>query len=347
MAGAAKGFCMKTCACSALAMAFFAASAISGSALAAHFTVTNLVSDQPGVAANTDPDLVNAWGLSHAPGGPLWVADNGTDKSTIYDSSGNKQFGIALSPGAPTGTVFVPSSTGYVIHKGGKSGSAIFLFDTESGAIEGWNPNVDQNGVVALDNSAKGAVYKGLAIDSASNRLFAANFAKNKVEIYDENFTRVGSFTDSALPKRFAPFNVAVLNGNVYVSFAKRELHGIDELHKNGLGYVDIFDTSGNLQKHLIANDKLNAPWGMTIAPAGFGRFSGALLVGNFGNGRIHAYDASTGDFMGTLKDTGGNPITISGLWALDGTTGSAVTFTAGPGGESHGLLGTISRPTH
>ena len=326
-----------------LATAVVAAFAFSEGAMAAKFTVTNLVSDQPGIAANTDPDLVNAWGLSHAPGGPLWVSDNGTDESTIYDSSGNKQFGVSLSPGAPTGTVFV-SGSGWVIAKGAKSGSAIFLFDTESGAIEGWNPSVDQNAVVALDNSAKGAVYKGLAMDSATNRLFAANFAKNKVEIYDNTFKQIGSFTDSALPKRFAPFNVAVLNGKLYVAFAKRELHGIDELHKQGLGYVDVFDTGGNLQKRLIANGRLNAPWGMTIAPRGFGKFSGSLLVGNFGNGRIHAYDANTGDFMGTLQGTDGKPIAIDGLWALDGTTGSGVTFTAGPGDESHGLLGTISR---
>ncbi|HEY1962712.1 MAG TPA: TIGR03118 family protein [Rhizomicrobium sp.] len=305
------------------------------------FTINNLVSDQPGVAAHTDAALVNAWGISHAPGGPLWISDNGTDKSSVYSSTGAPQFSITLSPGAPTGTVYVPNG-GFVIHKGATSGSALFLFDTESGAIEGWSPSVDQNGVVALDNSANGAVYKGLALDGATNRLFAANFAKNKVEIYNSSFGLVSSFTDTALPRHFAPFNVAVLNGKVYVAFAKRERRGIDELHKRGLGYVDVFDTSGNLQKRLLANGALNAPWGMTIAPGGFGKLTGALLVGNFGDGRIHAYDANTGDLMATLKDTDGSALSIDGLWALDADSG-VVDFTAGPGDESHGLLGNIA----
>ena len=306
------------------------------------FTINKLVSDQAGVAAHTDTTLVNAWGISHAPGGPLWISDNGTDASTIYDSSGNKFFGITLSPGAPTGTVYAPNG-GFVIHKGANSGPSQFLFDTETGAIEGWNSSVDQNGVVALDNSGQGAVYKGLAIDGSTNRLFAANFAKNKVEIYNSSFGLIGSFTDAGLPARFAPFNVAVLSGKVYVAFAKREKGGIDELHKKGLGYVDVFDTSGNLQKHLIANGALNAPWGMTIAPSGFGKLSGTLLVGNFGDGKIHAYNASTGDPKGALRDASGNPLSIDGLWALDTTSTSAVTFTAGPGDETHGLLGTIT----
>jgi uncharacterized protein (TIGR03118 family) len=335
---------MKVYARLALGLGFLSAALFAGAAMAApHFAITKLVSDQAGVAAHTDPALVNAWGISHAPGGPLWISDNGTDQSTIYQSDGSPIFAVPLSPGAPTGTVYVPNG-GFVIQKGTKSGSAQFLFDTETGAIEGWNPSVDPSGVVALDNSAAGAVYKGLALDGATNRLFAANFAKNRVEIYNSKFKLVGSFTDTGLPTRFAPFNVAVLNGKVYVAFARRERHGIDELHGRGLGYVDVFDTSGSLQTHLIANGALNAPWGMTIAPGGFGKLSGALLVGNFGNGRIHAYDPNTGDFKGTLKDIEGTPLSIDGLWALDGTSASSsVTFTAGPADETHGLLGTIA----
>lgn len=334
---------MKTYAKPAFGLGFLSAALFAGTALAApHFAITNLVSDQAGVAAHTDPDLVNAWGISHSPGGDPWISDNGTDKSSIYDFSGTKQFAVTLSPGAPTGTVYVPNG-GFVIRKGGVSGPSIFLFDTESGAIEGWNPSVDQNGVMALDNSAKGAVYKGLAIDGATNRLFAANFARNKVEIYDNAFTLLGSFTDAGLPAGFAPFNVAMLNGKVYVAFAKRERHGIDEIHRKGLGYVDVFDTSGNLQTHLIANGMLDAPWGMTIAPSSFGKLSGALLVGNFGNGTIHAYGANSGEMLGTLKGTDGAPLHIDGLWALDTGSSSAVTFTAGPGGEAHGLLGNIT----
>ena len=179
------------------------------------------------------------------------------------------------------------------------------------------NPNVDANGVVAVDNSASGAAYKGLAIDTVSQQIYAANFTKNQVEIYDNAFHQVKTFTDTALPKHFAPFNVTVLKGNVYVAFAKRIPHSIDEVDRRGLGYVDVFDTSGTLMKRLIANGQLDAPWGMTIAPKGFGQFVGALLVGNFGNGKINAYDVKTGDLMGTLHGAHGD-LHIDGLWALD-----------------------------
>jgi len=308
------------------------------------FDVVPLVSDQAGVAPNTDPNLINPWGISHSSIGPNWVSDNGTDKSTIYDrNTGAIQSLVVNIPlGAPTGTVFVTGG-GFTITENGKSGSSIFLFDTESGAIEGWNNTVDaNNAVVAVDNSANGSVYKGLALDSASH-LFAADFANNQVEIYDSTFTKTGGFTDATLPKRFAPFNVAFLNGKVYVAFAKRERHGSDEIAGKGLGYVDVFDTSGNLLQHLIANGDLNAPWGMTIAPSGFGKFGGSLLVGNFGDGKIHAYNADTGEELGKLKDSNGKTIAIDGLWALDAGPMSNVTFSAGPDEETHGLLGLIS----
>ena len=307
------------------------------------YTTTNLVSDQAGVAANTDPELVNPWGISHAPGQPQWVSDNGTDRSTVYDqNSGLKSLSVGVA-GAPTGSVYNPPG-GFEVSENGKSGSSEFMFDTESGTILGWAPGVDfSNAVVAVDNSAKGAVYKGLGIDTGGKQIYAADFANNEVQIYDSTFTQTGSFTDNALPKRFAPFNVTLLGGNVYVSFAKREKHGFDELHGKGLGYVDVFDKSGTLQKRLISNGKLNAPWGMTIAPSGFGTYAGALLVGNFGDGKINAYDANTGDYLGTLKGTNGKALKIDGLWALDAGPNANVTFTAGPDDETHGLLGLIS----
>jgi uncharacterized protein (TIGR03118 family) len=329
---------MKMKASLALGFVLLSAPALAG----ATYTVTPLVSDQSGMAANTDTDLVNAWGISHAPGGPVWISDNGTDMSTVYDpNTGNKFFGITISPGAPTGTVYVPPGSGFNISKGANSGAAIFLFDTETGAIEGWNSNVDPNAVVAVNNSDKGAVYKGLAIDPASKQIYAANFSKNKVEVYDSTFHMVKTFTDTSLPKHFAPFNVALLKGKLYVAFAKRERHGTDEIDKLTLGYVDIFDTSGNLTKRLVANGKLDAPWGMTIAPKGFGTLGGALLVGNFGDGKINAYNAKTGDFMGTLQGASGD-LQISGLWALDAGPNANVSFTAGPGDEGHGLFGLI-----
>lgn len=308
----------------------------------AKYAITNLVSDQPNVAANTDPELVNPWGISHAPGQPQWVSDNGSDRSTVYDQrTGVKSLSVGVA-GAPTGSVYVTPGSGFVVTEGGNSGNSEFLFDTEGGTILGWAPSVDfANAIVAVDNSAKGSVYKGLGI--AGKQIFAADFANNEVQIYDSTFKQTGAFTDPDLPKHFAPFNATVLGGSVYVAFAKREKHGIDELHGKGLGYVDVFDTSGNLQKRLIANGKLNAPWGMTIAPSGFGKFSGALLVGNFGDGKINAYDVNTGDYLGALKGTNGKPIVVDGLWSLDSGPDNSVTFTAGPDDETHGLLGLIS----
>ncbi|HEY4114638.1 MAG TPA: TIGR03118 family protein [Rhizomicrobium sp.] len=308
------------------------------------FTVTNLVSDQAGVAANTDADLVNPWGISRAPGAPNWVSDNGTDKSTVYDeSTGSKSLSVNIPMGAPTGTVY-SSGLGFTVTKGSKSGDAEFLFDSESGVISGWSSAVDfANAVVAVDNSAKGSVYKGLEIDPTGKQIYAADFVHNDVEIYNNKFKLVGKFTDPGLPKHFAPFNVALLNGKLYVAFAKRKPGGIDEIDRKGLGYIDVFDTSGNLQQTLIANGKLDAPWGMTIAPSGFGKYAGDLLVGNFGDGHINVFDPNTGDYMGMLHGADGKTLVIDGLWALLAGPGSSVTFSAGPDDESHGLLGLIS----
>jgi uncharacterized protein (TIGR03118 family) len=318
--------------------------AAGGKAPAGSFTITNLVSDQEGVAQNTDPDLVNPWGISHITGGPNWVSDNGTDKSTVYSrTTGAKSLTVNVAS-APTGTV-ANSGGGFVISENGRDGSSAFLFDTEAGTILGWSSSVDpNNAVVAVDNSAKGSVYKGLALDSTSKQLYTADFTNNKVQIYDSNFNLTKSFTDKSLPRRFAPFNVQMLGGKLYVAFAKRERGGSDEVAGKGLGYVDVFDTSGNLLTHLVANGKLNAPWGMTIAPASFGSLAGALLVGNFGDGKINAYDANTGDYLGALKDANGKALKIDGLWAVDsGPANNQITFTAGPDDESHGLLGLIT----
>ena len=251
-------------------------------------------------------------------------------------------------PGGPTGMVFVhdqnEDSDDFMVQENGNSGPSAFLFATEGGTILGWNPNVDlNNAIVAVDQSGQGSVFKGIDVAQDRELLFAADFVNNRVDVFDDQFHPVTSFTDPDLPKRFAPFNVAVLHGAIYVAFAKRERGGIDNLNGAGLGYVDVFSADGRLKTHLIANGPLNAPWGMTIAPDNFGSFSNALLVGNFGDGRINAFDPYTGDFLGTLNRPNGHPLNIDGLWALDGNRDGTVTFSAGPNDESNGLVGKIS----
>jgi uncharacterized protein (TIGR03118 family) len=310
------------------------------------FNVNPLVSDQAGVAPNTDPDLVNPWGLSQFPGNPLWVSDNGTDLSTLYDpNTGAKiSLNVNIPDGAPTGTVAIPSGNGFVITEGAKSGESLFLFDSEAGVISGWNNSVDAtNAVVAYDGSANGSVYKGLAYDPASNHIFAADFVNNRVQVFDNTFKLTKSFTDKNLPKRYAPFDVAVINGNLYVAFAERERNGIDEVDGAGLGYIDVFTTNGKFVKTLVANGPLNAPWGMVLAPSTFGALSGMLLVGNFGDGHINAFDPNSGTLIDTLHLTNRKDISIDGLWALDDTGNGSITFSAGPGGEAHGLIGLIT----
>jgi uncharacterized protein (TIGR03118 family) len=231
-----------------------------------------------------------------------------------------------------------------VVTEGANSGESLFLFDTESGAIEGWNSSVDlNNAIVAYDGSAAGSVYKGLAYDPASNHIFAADFHNNKIEIRDNTFALVKAFTDRNLPKRYAPFDVAVFNGKLYVAFALRQRHGNDEVDGKGLGYIDVFTTKGKFVKTLIANGPLNAPWGLAIAPSSFGSLAGALLVGNFGDGHISAFDANTGALLETLHSSRHKEISIDGLWALDDTGNGSITFSSGPGGEAHGLVGLIT----
>jgi uncharacterized protein (TIGR03118 family) len=334
--------------CIAFGLALVASPALAGGPppAATMFTMTPLVSDQAGKAPNVDPDLVNPWGLSQFPNNPLWVSDNGTALSTLYDpNSGAKvPLNVTIPMGDPTGTVAIAPGNGYVVTEGANSGESLFLFDTESGAIEGWNPNVDgTNAIVAYNGSDAGSVYKGLAYDPASNHIFAADFANNRVEIFDNTFTLIKMFTDKNLPKHYAPFDVAVFNGMLYVAFAERQKHGDDEVDGVGLGYVDIFTTKGKFVKTLIANGPLNAPWGMVIAPSTFGTFAGDLLVGNFGDGHINAFDASTGTLLGTLSASKTKQIVIDGLWALDDTGNGSITFSAGPNHESHGLVGLIT----
>jgi uncharacterized protein (TIGR03118 family) len=317
------------------------------------FTVTNQVSDQASVGATTtDPLLVNAWGLAQgAPGAPLWVADNGTDKSTLYSPMNFSKVNLNVDvPGGPTGTTFINIANAFKVTQGAASGQSAFAFATEAGQILGWSPAVNLNAaVVAVNESAQGSEFKGLTLGMANGqpRLFAADFGHNRVSVYDSNFTRINTFTDPSLPSDYSPFNVQVLNGLLYVTFAKHEPGSGDETQGQGLGFVDVFDTSGNLIRRLAQHGQLNAPWGLAIAPnaPSYGKFAGALLVGNFGDGHINAYDPQTGNYIGALRDDQ-NWVVIDGLWAIHSGLNDTLIISAGPNDESHGLIGSISVAT-
>jgi uncharacterized protein (TIGR03118 family) len=326
----------------------------------------NLVSDIPGVALRVDPNLINPWGVAFGPGGPIWIANNNSGTSTLYQGDGTpfpvKTPLVVNIPGptgaqqpftaAPTGIVF-NGGKGFVVSQNGKSGAALFIFATEDGTISGWSPGVNLfNAVLAVDNSSvgPGAVYKGLAIspDPAAPVLFAANFRGGVVEMYDTSFKSLGSFTDVNLPNGFAPFGVHVIGERLFVTFALQNQSKHDDVGGAGNGFVDIFDLKGNLLRRFASNGTLNSPWGVVQTPEGFGHFDEDILVGNFKDGRINAFNRHTGQFKGQLLDTLGNPLTIQSLWTLKfadgGVSGkrSHLLFTAGIGFEQHGLFGFI-----
>jgi uncharacterized protein (TIGR03118 family) len=318
----------------------------------------NLVADQTGVADVTDPNLVNPWGISESAASPFWISDNHSGLTTLYNGSGAiTPLVVTIAPpkgqsgaAAPTGQVF--NNTLAFVLANGKP--ATFIFDTEDGTVSAWNGGAATT--LEADNSAAGAIYKGLALgaNASGPLLYAANFHAGTVDVFDGKFapaTVAGNFADATIPAGFAPFNIANLDGKLYVSYAKQDDDKEDDVKAAGNGFVDIFDMDGNLQKRLISNGPLNSPWGMTIAPATFGAFGGALLVGNFGDGKINAFDPSSGTMMGTLEDPQGNPITIDGLWATifgngkNGGDQNTLYFTAGPGDEEHGLFGSLAPP--
>ena len=318
----------------------------------------NLVSDGAVPADLVDAALVNAWGLVASATSPWWVADNGTDSSTLYNGSTGAKLSLRVSvPSAPTGVVF-NGGTGFVVTSGSASGAARFIFATEEGTILGWSPSVaPTQAVVAVDNSAGGAVYKGLAIAStaAGDRLYATNFHAGTVDVFDAAYHPVlGGFTDAALPPGYAPFGIRHLGGTIYVTYALQDADKHDDVAGVGHGFVDAFDTEGNLLRRVASTGRLNSPWGLAVAPADFGTFSGDLLVGNFGDGHINAFDPGHFRGDGELRPRGqlhaadGPPITIDGLWAIAFGNGAAagptnaLFFTAGPFGEAHGLFGKV-----
>ncbi len=318
----------------------------------------NLVSDGAVPADLVDPALVNAWGLVASGTSPWWVADNGTDLSTLYNANTGAKVTLTVSvPGAPTGVVF-NGGAGFVVASGTAHGPARFIFATEDGTILGWNPTVAAtSAVIAVDNSANGAVYKGLAIASttAGDRLYASNFHAGTVDVFDASFNPVaGGFTDPNLPAGYAPFGIRSLGGVIYVTYALQNAERHDDVAGQGHGFVDAFDLAGNLLRRVASKGRLNSPWGLAIAPADFGKFSGNLLVGNFGDGHINAFDLDRSGGNGELQQRGqlhaadGQPIAIDGLWAIAFGNGAAagprdaLFFTAGPLDEQHGLFGRI-----
>lgn len=322
----------------------------------------NLVSDLSGMADRTDTNLVNPWGLVHSSTSPWWLNANGTGLSLVYDGTG-AAFPVASPlvvtippPGAtgtsaPTGIVF-NGSTDFQLATGLP---ARFLFATEDGTISGWNSTVDLANAVIKVNNSPGAVYKGLAagVLNAQNVLYAANFRGGSVDVFDTNFSPValptGAFMDHRVPAGFGPFNVQIIGSTVFVTFAKQDATLHDDVAGPGLGYVDAFSANGSLLMRLEHGPWMNSPWAVAVAPAGFGKLSGKLLVGNFGSGQIATFDAREGEFEGMMRGSRGRPITIDGLWGLSfgngANSGPATTlyFTAGIQGEAHGLFGTLT----
>jgi uncharacterized protein (TIGR03118 family) len=319
------------------------------------YSIRKLQSDVPGVAENTDPDLVNAWGISHSSTSPWWVSNEGTDTSTLYNGNTGAKVPLTVAvDGGPTGQVF-NGSADFQVDAGTGLLPSRFIFATENGSIYGWNTV----GTVAIQAVATpDAIYLGLAIGSvgSANYLYAANFHAGTVDVFNGTWgpgNLPGTFTDPSLPEGYAPFGIQNIGGVIYVAYAKQDEDGEEEVPCAGCGYVSAFDTAGNFIERVASARDLNAPWGLAMAPANFGKFSGDLLVGNFGDGRIHAFRRGEDGWEehGVMKGTNHRPIKIDGLWGIGFGNGAAagptntLFFAAGPDDETHGLFGSITAP--
>ena len=357
-----------------------------------HYTQTNLVSNASGVAPVTDPQLINPWGISRGSGSPWWISDNATGLSTLYNGAGSKQSLVVAIPqadpnnkstptGTPTGTIFNGSQADFLL---APAKPALFLFSTIDGTIAGWNPTVAATLAVTVVKTTDGSSYTGLtsAFINGNSFLYAANFNKGRVDVYDhafhivnlskEHFNEGSSdrdgqsaenvFVDERMPRGYAPFNVQAIGNDIVVTYALHEEGSPFETDGPGLGYVDIYSSTGRLLQRLEHGDWLNAPWGVALAPLDFGRFSHDLLIGQFAGGGdtessgfIAAYDLATGKFDGLLQDASGKSLTINGIWALSpgnvspsnsdaaAAPAAQVYFTAGPNHGSGGLFGYLT----
>ncbi|MEV1289169.1 TIGR03118 family protein [Micromonospora sp. NPDC049679] len=319
------------------------------------FTQINQVSDQASRQPSVvDPIAVNSWGLALGPDTPLWVANNGRDTATVYSGGvGGKPvrkeaISVAIPDGAPTGAVF-NNTDDFEVPGAGEDQPARFIFVGEAGKVFAWNPQARGSAVEVAHGD--GAIYKGATLlkTDSGNFLLATDFHNARIDVFDEDFKRVslpaGTFQDADVPKGFAPFNVLAVDEKVYVTYAKQDAAAEDDVAGAGLGFVDLFTDFGRKVKRIASQGTLNAPWGLAIAPEGFGEFTGDLLVGNFGDGRIGVFEGD--EFEGQLRDEKDQEITIDGLWALlpgTETTGGEGTlwFSAGPEDETHGLVGQL-----
>ena len=316
------------------------------------YVQTNLVSNSSAIPANfTDPNLINPWGNVSNGGSPFWVSDQMTGVSTLYDSSSSPAGApvplvVQIPGGNPTGIV-ANAGAGFNVN----GSPAAFIFATLGGTIAGWNGTPAPTQAVT-EATVPGAVFTGLATDPSNTMLYAADFKNGKIDVFNSSYTRIsptGSFVDPNLPTGYSPYNIQSVNGKLYVEYAPIGSNGLPVIG-SGNGIVDVFDTNGNFVKRLISKGELNVPWGIALAPASFGQFGGDLLVGNFGNGWINAFDPNTGAFAGTLDLADGMPFAEPALWSLDfgiggsGGTPGVLYFTSGVTlSQNAGLLGSIS----
>ncbi len=337
-------------------MLLFAAQVPFASGNSLPYQQTNLVSNLSSVGALTvDPNLTNPWGMSFSGGSPFWISNAGSNTSTLYSGAGVKNSAVTVTvAGNPTGQVFNSAGAGNFVVNGSASA---FIFDTISGKIAAWNGSLGLMGTASVVASTGGAVYTGLALgnNGTGNFLYAANFTNGGgINVFNSSFTQVnsttfaGKFVDPSLPAGYAPFNIQLVGNNLYVEYAEVGATPGNATRGAGLGFVGIYDQSGNFIKQ-ISGTQLNAPWGVTMAPAGFGQFGNDLLVGNFGNGEINAFD-SMGNYVGTLDGSNGSPIVNSDLWALDfrpnggaSSNPDALYFTAGIDKQQDGLFGELT----
>jgi uncharacterized protein (TIGR03118 family) len=359
------------------------ATASADEARAKGFHVEKLSADRAGQADHHDKNLVNPWGLARTAEGPWWVANNGTNTISILGAEGQRAHFAVQLPDGPSGMVAYGGGS-LMIDVGTTKKPARFLVAAEDGTISAWAPGLDQKpltttavqssrtvglggtvsdlladkieyATVVVDDGDEGAVYKGLAIAETKSgpRLYATDFHNGHVNMYDEKFADVdisGSFTDPVIPAGFAPFGIKNINDRIFVTYAKQDRQAMDDVQARGNGYVDEFDLDGKLIARIGQQGELNSPWGLAIAPADYAGFAGDLLVGQFGSGKILAYNLKTFQFDGVLKNAKGNPITIDGLWSIEFGNGKQaghrdwLYFTAGPKDEAHGLFGYLER---